>query len=64
MQIVGKEYEIESENRIQEEASNGDMITGSVVLLGSFCALLTIIGIANVFYATLGFLRQRKREFA
>lgn len=34
------------------------------VIWGAFCVLLAIIGIANVFSNTLGFLRQRKREFA
>ena len=34
------------------------------MILGAFCALLAVIGIANVFSNTLGFLRQRKREFA
>ena len=37
---------------------------GSMMILGAFCALLPVIGIANVFSNTLGFLRQRKREFA
>ena len=62
--LVGQKYEIETENRVQEKISNDSMITGSVVILGSFCVLLAIIGIANVFSNTLGFLRQRKREFA
>ncbi|MDE6518365.1 MAG: ABC transporter permease [Acetatifactor sp.] len=33
-------------------------------MLGTFCGLFAIIGIAHVFSNTLGFLRQRKREFA
>ena len=37
------------------------MIRGYERILGGFCAL---IGIANVFSNTLGFLRQRRREFA
>ncbi len=64
VQLVGQEYEIESENRIQEKISNDSMMTGMVVIFGAFCVLLAIIGIANVFSNTLGFLRQRKREFA
>ena len=40
------------------------MIGGYKLVLGAFCVLLAIIGIANVFSNTLGFLRQRKREFA
>lgn len=35
-----------------------------MLFLGAFCCLLAAIGIANVFSNTLGFLRQRKREFA
>lgn len=62
--FVGRNYEIESENRIQEGLSNDDMMSGMVVILGGFCVLLAIIGIANVFSNTLGFIRQRKREFA
>lgn len=64
VQILEQEYEIESENRVQERLSNDSMIQGMVMILGAFCVLLAIIGIANVFSNTLGFLRQRKREFA
>ena len=63
-QIIGSEYEIESENRIQEREDNDKMIEGYELILGAFCVLLAIIGIAHVFSHTLGFLRQRKREFA
>lgn len=64
VQLVSKQYEIESENRIQERVSNDSLIRGMVMILGAFCVLLAIIGIANVFSNTLGFLRQRKQEFA
>ena len=63
-QIIGSEYEIECENRIQEREDNNKMIEGYELILGAFCVLLAIIGIAHVFSHTLGFLRQRKREFA
>ena len=63
-QLVSEPYEIESENRIQERLSNDSLIQGMVMILGAFCVLLAMIGIANVFSNTLGFLRQRKREFA
>lgn len=59
-----KEYKTESENRIQERLSNNHLIYGMKVIFGAFCVLLAIIGIANVFSNTLGFLRQRKQEFA
>ncbi|MGN0348504.1 MAG: FtsX-like permease family protein [Roseburia sp.] len=62
--LVGREYEVESENRVQESLSNDNLIYGMKVIFGAFCVLLAMIGIANVFSNTLGFLRQRKREFA
>lgn len=62
--VVYPAYEAVSENRIQEKISNNNMILGMRVILGAFCVLLAMIGIANVFSNTLGFLRQRKREFA
>ncbi|MCI8401334.1 MAG: ABC transporter permease [Lachnospiraceae bacterium] len=64
VQLVSGQYEVESENRVQERLSNDNLIQGMVIILGAFCVLLAIIGIANVFLNTLGFLRQRKREFA
>ena len=35
-----------------------------MTIFGGFCVLLAIIGIGNVFSNTLGFVRQRKREFS
>lgn len=61
--IVGN-YTAESENRIQEYETNHTQIQGMMVILGGFCVLLGIIGVGNVFSNTLGFVRQRKREFA
>ena len=63
-QMISGEYEMESENRIQEREDNNKLIEGYEWILGAFCVLLAIIGIAHVFSHTLGFLRQRKREFA
>lgn len=63
-ELVSREYRMESENRVQERLSNENLIYGMKVILGGFCVLLAVIGIANVFSHTLGFLRQRKREFA
>lgn len=62
--ILGKSHELESENRIQEKLLNDRMIGGVRVLFGGFCVLLALIGIGNVFSNTMGFVRQRKREFA
>lgn len=57
-------YTAESENRLQEKATNDEMIDGMMWVFGAFCVLLAIIGIANVFTNTLGFVRGRRREFA
>lgn len=64
LESVQTYYEVESENRIEEKISNDRMINGLKIVLGAFCILLALIGIANVFFNTLGFIRQRKREFA
>lgn len=63
-QCLGGNYYIESENRIQEQEVNAKQIQGMMALFGGFCVLLAVIGIGNVFSNTLGFVRQRKREFA
>lgn len=57
-------YTAEYENRIQEREANGRQIRGMMAVFGGFCILLAIIGIGNVFSNTLGFVHQRKREFA
>ncbi|MDE6566470.1 MAG: ABC transporter permease, partial [Lachnospiraceae bacterium] len=63
-QLIGEEYTIEYENRIQKYETNKRQIQGMMAIFGGFCILLAIIGIGNVFSNTLGFVRQRKREFA
>lgn len=62
--LLGQTYEIELENRIQERADNDKMMSGMKAILSLFCILLAAIGIGNVFSNTLGFVNQRKREFA
>ena len=62
--ILGHRFTPEMENRVQERADNDAMLNGYKFILGSVCVLLALIGIANVFSNTLGFIRQRKREFA
>ncbi len=59
-----RDYTIEQENRIQEYETNNRQIQGMMTVFGAFCVLLAIIGIGNVFSNTLGFVRQRRREFA
>lgn len=63
-QVIQQTGSVEIENRIQEKISDNAMQKGVMMIFGAFCALLAMIGIANVFSNTLGFLRQRKREFA
>ena len=63
-QLVGEKYSIEQENRIQKYETNNDQIEGLKAIFGGFCVLLAIIGIGNVFSNTIGFIRQRRREFA
>ena len=55
---------IEIENRLRAQQNNERMFTGMKAVLSVFCILLATIGIGNVFSNTLGFVRQRRREFA
>lgn len=64
LQILNGKYQAEGENRIQEKLSDDQIRKGFMMILGAFCGLLAMIGIANVFSNTSGFLLQRKREFA
>lgn len=61
---IGNGYVMDFENRIQKQNTNDNQIFGMLALWSGFCVLLAIIGIGNVFSNTLGFIRQRKREFA
>ncbi len=58
----GRNYEIE--NRIEEKRFNEEAYKGYAIIIGTICGLLALIGLANVFSHTLGFILQRKREFA
>lgn len=62
--LIASQYTVVSENRIQEKEINDRQIRGMMAIFDGFCVLLAIIGIGNVFSNTLGFVRQRKREFA
>lgn len=63
-QLLGQTFRIETENRLQEVEDNDRMFDGMKIVLSIFCILLAVIGIGNVFSNTLGFVRQRRREFA
>lgn len=63
-QCIGQTYVTESENRIREYETNNKQIQGLKTVLGGFCILLAVIGIGDIFSNTMGFVRQRKREFA
>ena len=62
--MLRQEFTLEMENRIQKKTDNDAMLNGYQLIIGALCALLAMIGIANVFSNTLSFIRQRKREFA
>nr|WP_289064232.1 ABC transporter permease [uncultured Anaerostipes sp.] len=62
--ILDTSYDYEIENRIRERISNEEMLQGVKMIIGGFCILIAVIGIANIFSVTLGFVQQRKREFA
>lgn len=62
--VVAGAYVTESENRILKKESNDRQVQGMVAIFSGFCVLLAIIGTGSVFSNTLGFVRQRKREFA
>ncbi|MDO5378282.1 MAG: ABC transporter permease [Clostridia bacterium] len=52
------------ENRLREKQANDSMYDGMQLFMGVFCALLALSGAASVFSCALGFLMQRRREFA
>lgn len=62
--VLDPDYDILVENRIQDKINNDNMIRGMMTVFGGFCVLLALIGIGNLFSNTLGFVRQRNREFA
>lgn len=55
---------IKIENRLRAQQDNDRMFAGMKAVLSVFCLLLASIGIGSVFSNTLGFVRQRRREFA
>lgn len=62
--LVGQSHAVESENRIRKYDTNNTQLQGMMAFFAGFCVLLAVIGLGNVFSNTLGFVRQRRREFA
>lgn len=62
--VLGHDISFDMENRVQEKLDNDAMLNRYKLVVVALCVLLAFIGIANVFSNTLGFIRQRKREFA
>ncbi len=59
-----RNYKIEIENRVQQKSTSMNIIKGYKIIVGSLCMILAVIGISNIFSVSLGFIHQRKREFA
>lgn len=47
--LISPDYDMVSENRIQDKITNDLMIQGYQLILGGLCVMLAFIGIANVF---------------
>lgn len=52
------------ESRVEKETSNLAIRKQLRIAMGMIALLLSLIGLSNVFSATLGHIQQRKREFA
>ncbi len=63
-QILGDKFNYTVENRIDAYNTNIQMYDGYKNIITIICAILACIGISNVFANTLGYMQQRKREFA
>lgn len=62
--LLGRHHRIEIRNRIQDLETDEQLWQGIYIFMSGGCILLAIIGIANIFSHTMGFVYQRKREFA
>jgi putative ABC transport system permease protein len=62
--VIGFQYEYTIENRSEKAKVNADMYTGYKSIMIAVCGLLACIGLANVAANALGYMFQRKREFA
>lgn len=63
-QILGDKFNYTIENRVDAYDTNVQMYGGYKSIITMICATLACIGISNVFANTLGYMQQRKREFA
>lgn len=63
-QILGDKFNFTIENRIDARKTATQMYDGYNKIITIICAILACIGISNVFANTLGYMQQRKREFA
>ncbi len=63
-QALGDEFNYTIENRIDAYNTSMQMYEGYKSIITIICAILACIGISNVFANTLGYMQQRKREFA
>lgn len=63
-QILGDKFNYTIENRVDAYDTNVQMYGGYKSIITMICAILACIGISNVFANTLGYMQQRKREFA
>lgn len=63
-QILGDTFNYTIENRVDAYDTNMQMYGGYKSIITMICAILACIGISNVFANTLGYMHQRKREFA
>lgn len=63
-QILGDTLNYTIENRVDAYDTNMQMYNGYKSIITMICAILACIGISNVFANTLGYMQQRKREFA
>lgn len=62
--LISAQYEYTIENRPEKAEVNAKMYDGYRKIMSAICGLLAFIGLANVFANTLGYIYQRKREFA
>jgi len=62
--VIDDQYEYAVENRLRKAKVDAGIFAGYKSIMIAICSLLACIGIANVAANTLGYMYQRKREFA